>query len=1619
MSWLSGYTTNTKPQNDSDNSSSWLSKYDSGALKTLNTPPSESAFNQTQTTMGIGSEFKEKQGFLSKVFSGVKNIFSPKQEEPEEEVGILDRKINRHIEEATFKINEELSDPIPDTLRVKELGVSKQRLEQSLGESTWEKLLIAGEYGAKRTARLVVEVPRLFKSMADGIASLFEASHEAEKTHIQESENIINRVFEEQNIPEDQRQALMEKYSPKYQKGITDDKSFEERRQEGLKRYKEGIVPFQQTAEKWIDENEIENPTFVEMVGQGYMSMIAFWMASSLTGGGSAMPTLLESLGEAGTVYEESKDQGRDPTEAFQNASVTFVANLIWNGLLNKWSGIFDKVDDIDLTPAMKDSIIKIIKKHLIRGGKGTVFEGLQEGGQQVISNIETGRPVWEGVWMSTLVGAVVGGTTAVATGGKVTTPTQVTKTTQAEEQLTEVERKQLTDAKRETDLKDFDTNPVVAHLPQVEGNPYVKLTHEQALILKDELGMIEGATVETAEQAMHISRESAFEGIEPVSFVELASKSDIAKRAFEKAGILDKAGKKPIETPAKPVEAVEVVEGEVGVDIKETPLKFQSGDEKGELSGDIDYKVTVDGILKGSIFFSKSTDRYQVRSKSILGEFKPKFFKTFVGARNFIVRSKEKFIPIGEVDLSTGKRKAKLKAKPKKVVRERPKRSTDDAIKEVEEELAKEVEDRVGEVAPKIGLGTREVYKPPLVDKVSEDITFSNKEAEERYKKASGVNTQNKYLEKARGFVTNFYHRFTRTYPDLPNTPRFAELRNILSLQKSVKEVTQDRTARIIQGITADMGSKKLDLFTRKVILDDLTQEAKSDRALPLGYSTYNAKGDLVTDTTRLKADMEKIDRALFNHPDVVEALKRRGKIWKAVTGDLVTYNILTENQLKENYFRHQILEHVNAKSRLTKGVGKRLKAKRSGFTRHRGGSTYDINTDYLQAEFEVMSQALHDIETAKLLNRIERLPINIKSKLVKEAKGTDVEDWHDLIPEGYTTWQPRDGRVFYSTYTVPERIVNAFVDNIGTGVLKIDSELVKKATAVGGMRKEFVLPEEASTTLDNLLTTKPTNIIRDTTKVGSTLWKQAVLFGPRRSIKYNFQNFLGDADAVFAGNPSIFKKFPQATRELYAVYAENAPMTAPMKDFFTRGGFSSTFSVQEIPDVKSIVVFERFYNASKKKSLIQKANIFKKYWEGVKKWTQFRESLLRYSAYLDYIERFTGKGKPNYGSSNRADVNALSSPKDKASKVATELLGDYANITAFGKDMRESVAPFYSWIEINFKRYPGITKNAWQDGYKEGSTTSARTLGVIGRNALGVWATTKVILRIISMTSAVLTYNQLFFKEEEDDLSEYDKGRMHFHLGRDKDGDVKIMRGQGAFSDLIEWFGLGQAPIMWREYFDGKASLTDILGTIPLVTGQVGLKPFVQKMMGSISPFYKAPAEFMSGFSWPYQGSKSYPIADKWRQLLRNVQLENEYDFIFQKPSRGYLKSWGYAVVTTTDPLENSYRYIQSEKYRYLEIKGKGGSGNYYTPRSIHYRNYKKALAFGDKKAEDRAWNELAKLGVTYKDLEQSIKWTDPLAGLNKAEKKEFVEEYLSTKDVRKLVESYKYYEKVFLKK
>lgn len=128
-------------------------------------------------------------------------------------------------------------------------------------------------------------------------------------------------------------------------------------------------------------------------------------------------------------------------------------------------------------------------------------------------------------------------------------------------------------------------------------------------------------------------------------------------------------------------------------------------------------------------------------------------------------------------------------------------------------------------------------------------------------------------------------------------------------------------------------------------------------------------------------------------------------------------------------------------------------------------------------------------------------------------------------------------------------------------------------------------------------------------------------------------------------------------------------AELKGSLRDYFKRGGFGGLVTVSELSDVHQLPGFQELsqqYGGDPR-------NIPKKAWDGYWKKarlaTDWREAILRYANYLSFLQQIETKGKPkSYAASIPEAVEALKDPKDKAYKLANELMGAYDQVSEGG---------------------------------------------------------------------------------------------------------------------------------------------------------------------------------------------------------------------------------------------------------------------------------------------------------------------------------------------------------------
>lgn len=888
--------------------------------------------------------------------------------------------------------------------------------------------------------------------------------------------------------------------------------------------------------------------------------------------------------------------------------------------------------------------------------------------------------------------------------------------------------------------------------------------------------------------------------------------------------------------------------------------------------------------------------------------------------------------------------------------------------------------------------------------------FSFSDPITEGAFQSAQGVPKVTMW-EKTGEFFQDLWAKASRNYENLPKNSEFSELNFHLVQLAKQRGIASAKTLQGLKGLTADLKDGNLyDLYRRKVILDDLLTTVEEGKAIPFGFTKDS-----------LKTELARLDAEIAVEPKVGKALSDRSTLWDAIKKDysdaMDSIGFDVKERLKnESYFRHMVLDYAQAKGGPSGQA--RLKTPTSrGFLKERRGSESPINTDYLQAEYEVMAQMMYDTEIGKTIHMVDK-SYNITEALKKEAKkqtkaaqkiDTDAPavDWHTLIPDGYKEWQPRQGNVFYMSDTVPAKMAEQLKNGI-LEELNLTADDLRQTLSVGGKRREFIVKDEVAATLDDMTTKSTENAISQWSKDLLKTWKVWTLVSPRRWFKYNLRNMTGDADAAFVGNPHGFLNAPKAIGELYGFYFKGGKMTPELRGYFERGGMETTLQFQEIGDINSLKFFKDLGEQHGGVTHIP-GELWNKYWTAARVTTDFREQILRYANYLDYIKQMEKSGgtPKNFGASIKEEVMGLSDIRDRAFRLSDDLLGAYDRVSVLGGYLREHLYPFWSWKELNFKRYIQLAKNVTEDG-NLATAIGLKAVGTLAKTPYMAYRIGSFLAKATALWSGLQVWNHTMFPELESQMAIEEASRPHIILGQTADGKIINFNRMGALGDFLQWFGLDGAPKHVDAWFKGRMTLQEIAVDMA--------KSPVNVVTQGLTPYATVPAQLLARQSFFPNIFKPGTIRDRSQFLAQSLGLADEYKAVAGVPSEGYASSIPKFFLYESDPLQASYGDIQDEKRRFLEKIGKGYEGFILTPKGNALYNVKLAIRYADEQAMDKYMEQYAELGGTAKGLKESLKLMQPMSGLSKKEQGAFIAS-LDNEGLEKLDRAMRFYGEVLL--
>ena len=856
--------------------------------------------------------------------------------------------------------------------------------------------------------------------------------------------------------------------------------------------------------------------------------------------------------------------------------------------------------------------------------------------------------------------------------------------------------------------------------------------------------------------------------------------------------------------------------------------------------------------------------------------------------------------------------------------------------------------------------------------------------EIEDRLSKAHGVEPQS-WVEWGKEIFAAAWHKSTRHLEYLPKNAEYAVAYDFFRRLADVPKVSQDESVRVVAAILDPLGPQQKILFERAMIADNMLNALDSGQPLRFGFENRE----------QVAAYKAQLDAAVEATPEVKNALATRKNVLAELVDELKSENLVGKDISPEHYYHQQVLTYLEAKQRAARGAVPRpvkrsfQKARVEGVEQF--GEEFDYNTSYIEAETSWMTDARIELAKAQLLKQLE-IEYDAMPMLRATAK-TSGTTWQDVLrahPE-LAIWQPRPGNLFYQATTIPEKIAEqlqaGIIDSAG-----LTAEDLRTVLAMGGPQKQWVVRAELAQQLEASTKPVPPGVIGELADEAMASWKVWTLLWLKRALGYNIRNLTGDADPIIAAAPGILAPTYQgkAAVELWNYYhSDTLPMSQDLRASRDNGVIDAGMTATEIPDISDLAVFKRFVMPNRGIAGLPARSV-KAYFNTVKKYTQFREAVMRHAAFLYYKDKLTNGTLEHYGTSKKEVIDTLYRKLGvdvAAATLSRDLMGDYGSRTVLGEWLRRRLIPFWAFQEINIQRYPALVREAWRVGNK-GAVAKASVLA-------GKAVTVALMTRIGAMYGLYWLWNNLRYPDEEKELSPYDRSNPHVTLGRNPDGSIVIFRNVGSVGDLLEWFGLNDATALLRQYADGNMSWGGVVKEM--------LKSPINKLVGGVAPHEKAPVEILTGKSlFPDVFS---PRTTERGEIVSGIGgLQDEYRWakgmIVGKGNRARPFYWQRWLFGVTDPRQNALSEMYDLRERFLAKKGTDMSGSY--PLS-KFRNARYAAQNEDYDAFIEWQKEYLTSedngGEAAKKFFAMLKRMDPIqAGLNRKDEVEFETKFLN---------------------
>ena len=972
---------------------------------------------------------------------------------------------------------------------------------------------------------------------------------------------------------------------------------------------------------------------------------------------------------------------------------------------------------------------------------------------------------------------------------------------------------------------------------------------------------------------------------------------------------------------------------------------------------------------------------------------------------------------------------------------------------------------------------------RPKETSQAMKEFAFGSPEIEERFQRAHGLRKPG-FWEQAGDMITEFYNIFSRSHKNLPNKGYYMPLRNDLINLAKHKNIASEKTVLRIKAMLGDIADDAglYNLFERRVIMDDLLEDYRRHREMLNKEGTkesdnpYKWRNFDFTKETFVR-DYKALDAAIKEYPEVTDALRMRSVLWESLVGQYVSAQEAIGHHVESkftraNYYHRQVFDYMDLKE--ANISSRKLRTPRGrGWLKKRaeGGSGLDYNTNYLEAEFEVIAQMYNDIRRADAIANVNRR-YNYYDAFVAKASemnaGKPKEEhvtWQELArgktsPEGnpLVEWYPTEGNIFFFADTIPSNIaIKLYTEQLkSVGVKKED---LGRVMAIGEKHKPFLVDENVALTLDDLNSTESSRFwgaVGETAMNLLRFWKKYQLVSPGRLVKYNLRNFSSDVEFPLALNQGTFKYFPRAMKELYEhMFAGGTSIQDIEKASFhnddhiwawiERGGLQSNLQAQEMGELNHLKDFAKITKGYDSWKDVP-AKVWNEYWMTARLATDYRESLLRYASFIDYTDQMKKNIDPqyidekgnihkdhvneaspnNFGASIPEEIMALDNIYNRAYWLSNELLGAYDRISEGGSWLRKYLLPFWSWKEVNMKRFTRIMQNTQNDGTiaeqvgrhflnklrraAGRGTVNNNTLipresrSLLAKSPLIAMRVGSVLLRLGALWGTTQLYNNLRFPGHQHSIPERDRRGFYLITSRTSDGGYIYYNRLGFMNDLFEWIG-GSPWDIANDVIKGRKTLLDAAKDMAMAPWKV--------LIGAVGPHVTLPFELVTGQSLFPDPTSPSSIRNSLYHIAQGLGLTGIYSRLAGTPRRTYGEELQRLLAYKQNENQGAYYDIRNEVryFRRSEGDSLGGGGDptdrsnalYYMRLAIHYR---------DREAFEKYMIEYVTHGGTIQGFETSMRNLHPLYGISEDRQRRFVNDWLDDDGKEKLKRAIDYY-------